>query len=59
MSFWAGVIMVMSFGLLFFFRPDWELYVRVFSEPLNQILALTLSIVPFPVAVTARYLSKT
>ncbi|MBI2475895.1 MAG: hypothetical protein HYV67_01485 [Candidatus Taylorbacteria bacterium] len=58
-SFWLGILMIASLGLLFVFRPNCELCDQVFLTPLDALLAVTLSALPLPVAVIARYLSRT
>lgn len=58
-SFWVGVCMTLSFSLLFIFKPNWELIEDMFLTQFNAGIYLTMAVLPFPISVIARYLSKT
>jgi hypothetical protein len=58
-SFWLGFLLTAGFGLLFIFQPPWEFAQNILLWPSDTYVALVLAIVPFPVSLLARYLSKT
>ena len=59
-SFWLGVTLSLCFGFLFLFRGDaWGFYNEMFHTQHDETLALILAVLPFPISVVARYLSRT
>jgi hypothetical protein len=57
--FWSGFFLTSALGVLFVFQPPWEISQNLFLRPSDTYVALVLAIVPFPISLLARYLSKT
>ena len=54
-----GSFLTIALGTLFVLQPPWEFSENLFLRASDTNVALVLATVPFPVALLARYLSKT
>ncbi len=57
-SLLLGIILTVSYGLVFLIKPNWRWVTDLFFTDLKAVIGLLLAAIPFAVAFIARYLSR-